>query len=316
MQAPTSFLEGVNKRFRGSTDRWRQVFTLARHARHPLRFSTARRIARSLRPDSAVAIDPAQGFRCFPAGTFTEADELAVAAAQLLEARSVDDVLAKRKGAGRKRFLINVLDAATLDVNHPAVRLALRPDLLAAIAAYMGTVPVLRSIQVFYSGTLDREPTSSQLYHCDADDTRQLKIFVLCSKVESANGPLTMLDATRSGIVRQATGYTFHSRLTDQQVDDALGGPTRATELVGEPGAVGLVDTSRCFHFGSRVVPGAAPRLVTMIQFLSPSAFVLRGDYRSGAAVSGGGDGLAPLQRAVLTGNQDHLSAVRPRSDS
>ncbi len=298
----------MNKRFRGSTERWRYVFTLARHARHPLRFNAARRTARSVPLDPAVAIDPALAFRCFPAGTFAEADELAAAAARLLEARSVDEALAKRKGAGRKRFLINVLDATSLDVNHPAVRLALRPDLLAAITAYMGTVPVLRSIQVFYSGTLDREPTSSQLYHCDADDTRQLKIFVLCSKVESANGPLTMLDATRSGVVRQATGYTFHSRLTDQQVDEVLGGPARPTELVGEPGTVGLVDTSRCFHYGSRVAPGAAPRLVTMIQFLSPSAFVLRGDYRSGAAVSGGGEGLAPLQRAVLTGNHDHLS--------
>ena len=189
------------------------------------------------------------------------------------------------------------------------MQLALRPDLLDAIVSYMGTVPVLRSIQVFYSGTLEEEPTSSQLYHCDADDTRQVKIFVLCSDVGSDNGPLTLLDAARSATVRRATGYHFNRRLTDEQVDGVLGGPAHPEEVVGGPGTLCLVDTSRCFHFGSRVVPGAAPRLVTMIQYLSPHAFVLPGDYHSGAAVAWRGDGqLSNLQRAVLTGDHAFLN--------
>jgi hypothetical protein len=310
MQKASSFVEGINKWCRGSSEGVRDMFTVGRHVRHPLRFLAARRAARQEEPDPALAIDPDAGFRLFPAGTFSEAHEVALEAGRLLEAMNGDPV-ARRKGEGRKRFLINVLDRTTLNAGHPAIRLALRPDLLRAVSFYMGTVPVLRSVQVFYSGTLEKEPQSSQLYHCDADDTRQVKIFVLCSDVGSANGPLTILDADRSARVRRATGYTYHNRLTDAQVDAVVGGPAKPAEVVGGPGTVCLVDTSRCFHYGSRVEPGAAPRLVTMIQYLSPSAFVLPGDYRSGAAVQSGDEraDMSPMQRTVLTGNHDFLRA-------
>lgn len=301
----------LNEKWRSSSERVRDAFVVARHLQHPLRFATARRVARSSAPDPAIAVDPAQGFRIYPAGTFPEADDLARLAAGLLAAAG-DSPLAHRKGKGLKKFLVNMLDPATLDGDHPAVRLALRPDILDAVVAYMGTVPVLRSIQIFYSGTLEQEPVSSQLYHCDADDTRQLKIFVICSQIGSENGPLTLLDAARSEKVRRAVGYTFNSRLQDAEVDAVLGGPARPTEFVGPPGTSCLVDTSRCFHFGSRVVPGAAPRLVTMIQYLSPHAFVLPGDYKSGAAVPWAGDAsLTSLQRTVLTGDFDHLDGGR-----
>ena len=286
----------------------RDAFVVARAIRHPGRFTTASRLARGLRPPGAVALYPAAGFRLFPAGTFAEADELADEAARLLTDATGEPAAVRRQGKGRKRFLINLLDASTLTADHAAVRLSLRPDLLDAVVSYMGTVPVLRSIQIFYSGTLEEEPTSSQLYHCDADDTRQVKIFVLCSEVGTANGPLTILDAARSATVRRATGYQFNQRLTDDQVDQVLGGPARPAEVVGGPGTTCLVDTSRCFHYGSRVIPGAAPRLVTMIQYLSPHAFVLPGDYRSGAAVTApSATGLSRLQRAVLTGDHAHL---------
>jgi hypothetical protein len=305
----SSLSQKVNERWRSSNERVRDAFVVARHIQHPLRFATARKIAKATTADPSVAIDPAQGFRIFPAGTFPEADTLAAAANRLLENGTPDDPGFKRKGKGRKRFLINMLDSATLDGEHPAVRLALRPDILASVVSYMGTVPVLSSVQVFYSGVLEDEPISSQLYHCDADDTRQVKIFVLCSDVGHANGPLTLLDADRSAVVRKATGYTFKSRLSDQDVDAALGRSAEAVELVGPPGTMCLVDTSRCFHFGSRVEPGAAPRLVTMIQYLSPHAFTLPGDYRSGAAVSWQGDeGMSNLQRAVLTGDHEYLA--------
>ena len=49
------------------------------------------------------------------------------------------------------------------------------------------------------------------------------------------------------------------------------------------PGTVCFVDTTQCFHFGSRVESGTAPRLVTMIQYLTPSSFMLPRDHRHGS---------------------------------
>ena len=309
MQKAATFGEALTKRFRGGTDSLRGTFELARRLRHPGRFLAAQRAARAVRKDPKLRIDPAQGFRLFEPGRFAEATE-AVQVAQGLLAEALDESGgARRHGKGRKRFLVNLLDPSELGAAHPLVRLALRPDLLSSIVDYMGTIPVLRSIQVFYSGALESDPTGSQLYHCDADDRRQVKIFVLCSDVRSANGPLTVLDAERSARVRRATKYRYHSRLTDEQVQ-AIVGTAPPAEVVGEPGTLCLVDTSRCFHYGSRVSPGAAPRLVAMVQYLNPVAFVLPGNYRSGAQISDMPlDGLSPLQRAVVSGDYAHLKA-------
>jgi hypothetical protein len=223
---------------------------------------------------------------------------------QLLARR--DEVLHERRKAHQdKQFLVNLLGQSVLAADHPLVRLSLRPDLLDAVVAYMGTVPMLRTVQVFYSGAVDREPVSSQLYHCDADDVRQLKVFLLCSEVRRENGPLTILAASASERLRRKTQYSYIDRLSDDQVSSVLG-PHTPVELVGTLGTMALVDTSRCFHFGSRVEAGAAPRLVAMVQYLSPFAFVVPrgtpGPFAHLAATTH-----TPLQRAVLTGDHHHF---------
>jgi hypothetical protein len=270
----------------------------------PGSFLARLRAARQARPPQNVAVSNADGFRVFAAGTFPEAHEGAQECRQLLD-RSDEVVRERRKAHQDKQFLVNLLQPSTLTATHPLVRLALRPDLIESVIAYMGTVPMLRTVQVFYSGAIDRDPVSSQLYHCDADDVRQLKIFLLCSEVRRENGPLTILSAAASERVRRETGYSYIDRLTDEQVVDVLG-EHQPAELVGGVGTMCLVDTSRCFHFGSRVEAGAAPRLVAMIQYLSPFAFVLpRGS--SGPFAHLMDTAHSPLQRALLTGDHHHL---------
>jgi hypothetical protein len=117
-------------------------------------------------------------------------------------------------------------------------------------------------------------PTSSQLFHCDGDDVTQVKVFVLCSDVNEASGPLTVLDARSTDHVQRQTGYRYRQRLTDEQVREA-GGDAAAYPILGPPGTMAFVDTSRCFHFGSRVAPDAPTRLVTMIQYQTPYSFML-----------------------------------------
>jgi hypothetical protein len=302
--------EAIKKRFRGSNDTVRGAFTAARHLSHPARFMTSRRVAQAIRPAPELALDPRQGFRIFPPGTFAEAPAI-VEACHAVAADAIDESAAlRRQGPGRKRFLVNLLDPHELHAEHPLMRLALRPDLLSSIVAYMGVVPVLRSIQLFYSDATERGPKGSQLFHCDADDLRQVKIFVLCTDVRAENGPLTLLDATRSARVRRAVGYRYHTNLTDEQVQAVIG-EDASVQVTGDAGTVYLLDSSRCFHFGARVSPGAAPRLVAMVQYLSPAAFVLPGNYRDGAVrpdlVT---DRMTPLQRAVVSGDHAHLDAI------
>jgi hypothetical protein len=91
-----------------------------------------------------------------------------------------------------------------------------------------------------------------------------------------------VLDAQDSDRLRKTLGYQFRSRVSDEQAEQVLGTP-RLTPVVGDPGTTCFVDTSRCFHYGSRVESDAEARLVTIVQYLTPYSFMLPRDYREGA---------------------------------
>jgi hypothetical protein len=193
-----------------------------------------------------------------------------------------------------------VLDRRHLAADSAVVRFALRDDVLSAISRYLGVVPCLSTISVFFSDTVEGTPKSSQLHHCDGDDVTQVKIFIYCTDVDAASGPLTVLGAEHSGRVRRATRYHYRQRLTDDQVAAVLG-HGRERPILGSSGTAAFVDTSRCFHFGSRVAPGAPPRLVTMIQYQTPYSFMAPGDRDGRGPFSHfDGPGRGALQHLVL----------------
>ena len=280
-------------RVRGDSERW--MLHTARRAGRFMRDRPRRAALRRLAP-GWFEIPARDGFLVQPPGTFDEVPAI-VADAHATLARF--DVSAGDPSSW-KRFLLNVLDRETLTAENAVVRFALRDDVLAAVSRYLGVVPRLGTISVFFSDTIEGTPKSSQLHHCDGDDITQVKIFVYCTDVDVASGPLTVLGAEDSARVRRATRYQYRERLTDDQVAAVLG-PGREHAILGPSGTAAFVDTSRCFHFGSRVAPGAPPRLVTMIQYQTPYSFVAP-DGGSGRWPFARFDSpsLGPLQRLVL----------------
>ena len=269
MSAPTLHSR-ISKAFRVKGDGLRQVYFQARRAERFLRDSPRRAALRRL-PPSPFTIRPDDGFLVLPPGTFDEVDAVV---ADARDALARFDAAAPPGGKNRKRFLVNVLDRDSLTLESAVVRLALREDVLAAVCRYLGIVPFLSTISFFHSDTVQGDLTSSQLHHCDGDDVTQIKVFVYCSEVDAHSGPLTVLSAADSARVRRRTGYEYRQRLTDAQVQDALGAPADRP-ILGPSGTVAFVDTSRCFHYGSRVSPDAPARLVAMIQYQTPYSFMI-----------------------------------------
>ena len=72
-------------------------------------------------PAPALVIPPAAGFLVLPPGHFAEAGPIVGDARAALASY---DRQAPPQGKNRKRFLVNVLDAATLTLDSPALRLA------------------------------------------------------------------------------------------------------------------------------------------------------------------------------------------------
>ncbi len=263
----------IRKAFRRRGSGVRRIYVNARRAGRYLK-DAPRRSAHAALPPTDLRIAPGAGFVVVPPGTW---EETAAIVADARAALSRFDETAPPPGKNRKRFLQNVLDPTTLTLDSAIVRFALRSDVLSTVSRYLGVVPFLSAISVFHSDTTPGDPTSSQLYHCDGDDVTQIKVFVYCTDVDAGSGPLTVLDADTTRAVQTRVGYQFRDRLTDEQVRSAVTDPTEHA-ILGRQGTAAFVDTSRCFHYGSRVAPDAPPRLVTMVQYQTPYSFMLPAD--------------------------------------
>jgi hypothetical protein len=156
--------------------------------------------------------------------------------------------------------------------------LARHPAVLRLIGRYLDGLPILYRINLLDSANEELQPDSSQFFHVDPEDFRQLKIFLLVEAVDADSGPLHLLRADASDAVRVARGHR-HGRVPDEEVLKTAP-PGALVACTGPSGTLAIGDTSRCFHFGSR--PGARRRHVVMIQYLTPFASVFPLDAPAG----------------------------------
>jgi hypothetical protein len=264
--------------FRVSTDEVRQQYRRERAVEMPERLEPRVALAPELAQKAAVNIPREDGYVVVPAGRFEMSAVLAASHDMLATA----DVAAKQADA-HKAFLISLGEQRDWSLESPIVQLGLRREIVAAATAYLGMVPILQYANFMYSSYTGDELLKSQLYHCDSDEAEQMKVFVLCDEVTPATGPLTFLPARQSQVVRDRTGYRYKNRLTDQEVSDALGGLNSEVALTGPAGTTAFIDTSRCLHYGSRFRDPGAQRLVVMLQYVTPLAFLYTDDHRSTA---------------------------------
>ena len=171
------------------------------------------------------------------------------------------------------------------------VRFALQPNALAIATAYLGEVPFLSSVQIIesvYSGKDQWE--ESQLWHRDHEDSRTVKLWVYLSDVtEVESGPFTYLPAPFSGRVKD---HFFQGRIDDQRM--ATFGVVQEAKAVRGPRLTSFyIDSSRCYHLGSRVAPGRSRVIYEATFVTQASLFRLESGIRVESPVS-------PLHELVL----------------
>ena len=116
---------------------------------------------------------------------------------------------------------------------------------------------------------MEHEYSETQLFHCDADMNTQIKIFVCVNNVTKESGPLCLLDARQSKIARRRLRYRSNSsgyRVTDDEMRDVL--PNYSiTECIGDSGTIFIADTSKCFHYGTRIKDSELSRVLAWFNF-------------------------------------------------
>ncbi|MGH7552902.1 MAG: hypothetical protein ACREMQ_07710 [Longimicrobiales bacterium] len=245
-----------------------------------------------------MEIARAMGFAFCDGACFPEIPAVVSSARNVLAAANLE----KLKAKANKRFMMKLLDQKSLSLDSPFMRLALHPDVIAAATQYLGVVPILQFVNVYFSSESGDELSKSQLYHCDSDDVEQVKVWVLCEHTTPETGPLTLLPVAESDVVRNKVGYTYDMLLTDEQVSEVLGGLNAARQFLGPPGTVGFFDTSRCLHFGSRFADPTMTRLIVMLQYITPLSFILPAEYWEHARYRAFGTppGLNDISRMIL----------------
>ena len=177
------------------------------------------------------------------------------------------DFLLKRTN---KPFLRKIFMEGCDNIPPELLQLAENKDITEVVERYLGEPIKVASIRLFHSVYVPTAPFKSQLYHCDGGPLTMVKLFVNCSDIGPENGPFSFLPLDISKKVWEETSYDTTRRLTDAQIEKAVG-PVSPTQLLGPKGTICLADTSKLFHYGARVSRGAAPRLIAVVQYAKAS---------------------------------------------
>ncbi len=180
--------------------------------------------------------------------------------------------------------------------DHPFMRLALHPRLLALVHGYLGMAGWLRAIDLWWDRPTRGAAKETQLWHRDYDDVMNLKLFVYLNDVDEMAGPFCFLPQTHPrGLFRAvAPMHDAHLRTTDEQMATVMPSDTWRA-CTGQAGTAILCDTCG-YHKGLK--PIAHDRLLLMIQYTSPAPYV----KRAFSLVDEQTNGLNRLQQCALSG--------------
>jgi len=212
------------------------------------------------KPGLAGLIDETSGYNPLPAGAVPSIGP-AIEASQRLRAEH-------RGWTGKTRKLDYnpTLSMPERYEDAPAlVELALGDEFLQIACEYLGEIPILEQIRLWWTQVND-SVRDSQIYHRDGRQwlMRRAKFIVNMDDVTQDCGPFTFLPAQASDRVSRGIGST--RRRVPDEVAHRFVRPDEAVKVVGPAGAGVALDTSRCYHYGARARGGE--RLAFMCQFL------------------------------------------------
>jgi hypothetical protein len=237
---------------------------------------------------TGTVIDPDRGYGLLSLDPGSDLAPVLAACRRLFEIkqRPIEERLAgfdtwgpekqQRYRSGKQSFLRYLLDDDDLRRHPELVDFSLSEALLCPATRYLGMVPLLTRLDLMYSLPRGADGNiESQLFHLDHEGLTQVKSFVHVYDVGAAEGPFTFIPADASARIvrdirrlRRERGHAADveaRRYLDAEVE-AVGGRDAVVTIEGPAGAGVAVDTSRCLHLGSRVMPGAF-RLCLYVQY-------------------------------------------------
>jgi hypothetical protein len=181
---------------------------------------------------------------------------------------------------GSRGFMRNILADGDYERFPALLDFITSPEMLAIVCEYLKFVPVLSDlvppgVRLAESKvSLDPNPTphfrQSQLYHLDFHDLPLVYVIVLLKDVTPQSGPFTFFGKDDSQKIARRTRYGARKnpfRLSDEECYGVVD-KSHAHEMMYPRGTVLFIDSSQCFHYGSR--NAVDPRYQAMYAYVSP----------------------------------------------
>ena len=186
----------------------------------------------------------------------------------------------KKHSGAQQPFLRSLLFPGDFEKYPAILDFILSSELLAVAAQHLRTVPVLSKTMPpgvrFMESNAALDPDcagpfrESQLYHLDIHDTPLVYVLVLVEDAADESGPWTFLPASVSARAKAVLGYQqpgTEYRVTDEQMYSVID-PKEVISFTGRKGSVLFIDSSACFHYGSR--RSVRPRFQLMYALTTP----------------------------------------------
>jgi hypothetical protein len=180
---------------------------------------------------------------------------------------------AQAAASGSKESFKTKLAAGTFNADDPFVRIALHPDVLAVANGYLRLQSTLRALELWLTEPTPGPAIQTQLWHRDADDLLNVKLFLYFNDVTRGAGPFTYAPETHPlGPRRELPEHDAEWRSTDEQMERIV---PEADWLVceGKAGTVVFADTC---GYHKQLKPENSERLMLVAHYVSGTPFVPR----------------------------------------
>ena len=185
-----------------------------------------------------------------------------------------------------KDYLQSVLSKNDFEASDPIIKIAMDDYFVDMASNYLGMIPLIGQIHLWYSPNNSQQDEGSQFFHLDYADIKQFKVFIMLDDIDDNSGPLTFIPALNSKIISESINYKLSNeeiRVPDEIVEKYVNKDSWI-KATGKKGEVLYIDTCRCMHFGSR--NGIKPRRILMIQYITPFSFTLPWKYKGSTYLS------------------------------
>jgi Phytanoyl-CoA dioxygenase (PhyH) len=173
--------------------------------------------------------------------------------------------------AGSKATFLTKLATGSFEVDDPFATLALNPSALAVANGYLELRSTLRALDLWLTEPTPGPAIQTQLWHRDADDIVNVKMFVYFTDVTRGAGPLCYAPRTHPlGDRRRLPEHDDQGRSTDEQLAAIV--PEREwVYCEGSPGTVVFADTC---GYHKQVKPSGDERMLLVSHYVSGTPFV------------------------------------------